>query len=111
MPHYRLMRQENSTVPWYRHTWGEAGPVSPFGSWLDVADGSSAFCRGFRQSRQADQKGRPWPLVWLGPQTATMRLDDRATLWIKASGLGMLPIGSVGMPIDADLAILSLFQP
>src|SRR5882724_6828584 len=58
-------------------------------SCLGGADGSSAFDRALirgrpafaktlRRGRQGERECGPWPLVWLGPQPAAMRLDDRA---------------------------------
>src|SRR2546427_9372798 len=93
MPHYNRTRYENSTVPWYRPNKGMrvssvgvvfaemrsclgAGGVSA----LDKAlrRDRPAFARSLRRDRQADQERCSWPLVWLRPEPATMRLDDRA---------------------------------
>ena len=82
MPHYNRTQYENSTVPWYRPNKGMR--VSSVGVVIAEmrsclgAGGASALDRALRRDRQADQERCSWPLVWLGPQPAAMRLNDGA---------------------------------
>src|SRR5437867_2819253 len=82
MPHYNRTPYENSTVPWYRPNKGMRVSsvevvIAEMRSCLG-AGGASALDRALRRDRQADQERCSWPLVWLGPQPAAMRLNDGA---------------------------------